>query len=144
MKAQSAHLFLPYAAGYDALEVHTVIEISGFAESLSSGEEIPEADALYWSLYGHTPNEGLECIGDFISFEAACEVADKLGGKLFSKTSWHHPETNPHYPRTMSDLIKEQIQEDIITFADDLGLDQDQVDALCEIVVKNFLTNCEH
>ena len=44
----------------------------------------------------------------------------------------------------MSDLIKEQIQEDIITFADDLGLNQDQVDALCEIVVKNFLTSCEH
>ena len=87
MKAQSAHFFLPNTTGYDALEVHTVIEISGFAESLSSGEEIPEADALYWSLYGHTPNEGLECIGDFISFGAACEVANKLGGKLFSKTS---------------------------------------------------------
>jgi hypothetical protein len=43
----------------------------------------------------------------------------------------------------MSDLIKEQIQEDIIAFADDLGLNQDQVDALCEIVVINFLTSCE-
>jgi hypothetical protein len=44
----------------------------------------------------------------------------------------------------MSNLIKEQIQEDIITFADELGLNQDQVDALCEIVVKNFLTPCEN
>ncbi len=97
MKAQSAYFLLPNTTGYDALEVHTVIEISGFAESLSSGEEIPEADALYWSLYGHTPNEGLECIGDFISFEAACEVADKLGGKLFSKTSWHHPKSKQYF-----------------------------------------------
>ena len=93
MEAQSAHFFLPNTTGYDALEVHTVIEISGFAESLPSGEEIPEADALYWSLYGHTPNEGLECIGDFISFEAACSVAEKI----FGKTSWHHPKSKQYF-----------------------------------------------
>lgn len=143
MKAQSAYYTLGRVNGYDALEVHTVaMFFDDWAEQICDGEDLPEEGPVYWSLYGHTPNEGIECIGNFDSFEEACSTAEKLGG--VAKTSWHHPESNPHYPRTMSDLIKEQIQEDIITFADDLGLDQDQVDALCEIVIKNFLTNCEH
>jgi hypothetical protein len=88
MKAQSAYFSLSNDTGYDALEVHTVqIFLDDYADQLSAGEEISEGSSIIWSLYGHTPNEGLECIGDFNSFEAACEVAEKLGGKLFPKTS---------------------------------------------------------
>lgn len=98
MKAQSAYFLLPNTTGYDALEVHTVeIFLDDYADQLSAGQEISEGASIIWSLYGHTPNEGLECIGDFNSFEAACEVADKLGGKLFSKTSWHHPKSKQYF-----------------------------------------------
>ena len=48
---------------------------------LNGYEDLPEEGPVCWNLYGHICNEGLECIGDFPSFEAACEVAEKLGGK---------------------------------------------------------------
>lgn len=80
-KAQSAYYTLEQVNGYDALEVHTVATFfDGYAEQIPDGDDLPEEGPVCWSLYGHTPNEGLECIGDFISFEAACEVAQKLGG----------------------------------------------------------------
>lgn len=81
-KAQSAYYTLGRVNGYDALEVHTVATFfDDYAEQIQDGEDLPEEGPVCWSLYGHTCNEGLECIGDFISFEAACEVAEKLGGK---------------------------------------------------------------
>lgn len=81
-KAQSAYYTLGRVNGYDALEVHTVATfLDDYAEQICDGEDLPEEGPVCWSLYGHTCNEGLECIGDFISFEAACEVAEKLGGK---------------------------------------------------------------
>ena len=81
-KAQSAYYTLGRVNGYDALEVHTVATFfDDCAEQICDGEDLPEEGPVCWSLYGHTCNEGLECIGDFISFEAACEVAEKLGGK---------------------------------------------------------------
>lgn len=85
MKAESAYYSLPENKGYDALEVHTVVDVfNDVAECLSDGDDIPDSLSFYWSLYGHTPNEGLECIGDFNSFEAACKVAEKLGGEKTS------------------------------------------------------------
>ena len=96
MKAQSAHFFfprfLPNTTGYDALEVHTVATLhtvatffDDYAEIICDGEDLPEEGPVCWSLYGHIPNEGIECIGNFDSFEEACSVAEKLGG--MKKTS---------------------------------------------------------
>jgi hypothetical protein len=85
MKAQSA--FFPFGFGvrasdaYDALEVHTVICDRYSCEALIEGAEIPEDhEDVSWSIYGHLTGQGLECIGDFISFEAACEIAMKITG----------------------------------------------------------------
>jgi hypothetical protein len=83
MKAQSAYYTLGRVKGYDALEVHTVILEGDVCSQIHDGEEIPDNTSVCWSLYGHICNEGLECIGDFTSFEAACEVAGKLGGIKF-------------------------------------------------------------
>ena len=81
-KAQSAYYTLGQVNGYDALAVHTVATFfDGYAEQIQDGEDLPEEGPVFWSLYGHICNEGFECIGDFVSFEAACEVAEKLGGK---------------------------------------------------------------
>lgn len=90
-KAQSAYYMLgrchPWGThGYDALEVHTVATFfDDYAERICDGEDLPEEGPVCWSLYGHNQYEGLECIGDFISFEAACEVAEKLGGAKFTQ-----------------------------------------------------------
>ena len=83
MKAQSAYYSLPHNGiyrGYDSLEVHTVLATDSFCESLPQNEEIPDDAIVFWSIYGHIPNEGLECCGDFVSFESACSTAEKLGG----------------------------------------------------------------
>jgi hypothetical protein len=89
-RARSAIFKLPQydpaaPRAFDALEVHTVIEETDpeggtFCESLPSNTEIPEGARLVFSLYGHTPGAGLECIGDFSSFDAACDFATRLGG----------------------------------------------------------------
>ena len=82
MKAKSAYYTLGQVNGYDALEVHTVVNLfDDTVECLVEGDKIPDLVPFCWSLYGHICNEGLECIGDFSSFKAACEVAKKLGGK---------------------------------------------------------------
>jgi hypothetical protein len=81
MKAQSDYYTLPQNNGYDALEVHTLaIFFDDCAEQLFDGDDLPEEGPVCWSLFGHIPNEGLERIGDFNSFKAACNVAKKLGG----------------------------------------------------------------
>jgi hypothetical protein len=81
MKAKSAHYSLPQNKGYDSLEIHTVVNLfDDTVECLAEGDKIPDLVPFCWSLYGHIPNEGLECIGDFNSFKAACNVAKKLGG----------------------------------------------------------------
>lgn len=88
-KAQSAYYTLGRANGYDALEVHTVaMFFDDWAEQIYDGEDLPEEGTVVWSLCGHICNEGLECIGDFTSFEAACEVAEKLGGVKFTKEKY--------------------------------------------------------
>ena len=88
-KAQSAYYTLGILNGYDALEVHTVATFfDDYAEQIQDGEDLPEEGPVCWSLYGHICNEGLECIGDFISFEAACEVAEKLGGAKFTQVKF--------------------------------------------------------
>lgn len=84
--AQSALFELPHGNGFDTLEVHTVYEDHDqHVEQIAAGDEIPDDCPHYWSLYGHVTGEGLHCIGDFNSFEAACDMATKLGGQLEPK-----------------------------------------------------------
>jgi len=78
-KAQSAIYYLGHT--FDTLEVHTVVSINGDLEALSHGDEIPEQGVYCYSLYGHLPNHGVDCIGDFKTFEDACEIAVNLGGR---------------------------------------------------------------
>lgn len=78
MKAQSKYYTLPHGNGFDALEVHTCRDFDGAVEQLNNSEELEAGD--FFSLYGHESGAGLECIGDFTTFEAACAVAEKLGG----------------------------------------------------------------
>ena len=77
---QSALFSLPAGNGFDGLEVHTVAVTSDFSVQLHDPYDPGLAGEIVWTLYGHVPGQGLECIGDFKSFEAACEPARRLGG----------------------------------------------------------------
>ena len=78
MKAQSKIYYLGHH--FNTLEVNTCIGDTSGVHQLASGDELPEDITPFYSLYGHISGEGLECIGDFTTFEAACDVAVKLGG----------------------------------------------------------------
>lgn len=64
---------------FDAYEIHGCRDFGG------SVEQVPDAQAQFWSLYGHIPGEGLECIGDFISRSHAEEVLQRIAGNPLSK-----------------------------------------------------------
>lgn len=66
---------LPAGNGYTHLEIETVHPEWGPVFDPYDPE-----DPVVWSLYGRTPDAGAECIGDFTTFEAACDAARKLGG----------------------------------------------------------------
>ena len=71
---------------YDAIELAPVLSIDadGTCEAFESLEDIPEEQRAlaFWSIYGHTPGEGVECIGDFRSRTAALDVLRRLLGDL--------------------------------------------------------------
>lgn len=80
-KAQSKFYALTHANGFSGLEIHTCRDQDlneGNTYQLDGDEELLPGD--FFTLYGCEIGAGLECIGDFTTFEAACAVAEKLGG----------------------------------------------------------------
>lgn len=59
---------------FDAYEIHGCRDFGGYVE------QVPDTEAQFWSLYGHIPGEGLECIGDFSSRAAAEEIRQRITG----------------------------------------------------------------
>lgn len=64
---------------FTLLEVHPCVENPDGCERIPDGEPLP-AGAFY-TLYGFSPLRLWIAIGDFSSFEFACEVARMLGGE---------------------------------------------------------------
>lgn len=63
---------------YDAYEVHGV---AAFGDGPRRGcEPVPDDEAEFWSLYGHIPGEGVECVGDFATRRDAEDVRDRITG----------------------------------------------------------------
>ncbi len=60
---------------FDAYEVHGCRDYGDYVE------QVPDAQAQFWSLYGHIPGQGLECIGDFTSRQHAEEVMQRITGR---------------------------------------------------------------
>lgn len=77
--AQSKFYTMLHDNGFDALEMHTCRK-EDHVRQLDSDEELLPGD--FFTLYGHESGIGLVQIGDFTTFEEACEVAEKLGGVL--------------------------------------------------------------
>lgn len=71
---------------FDAIELAPVVVVdsNGAQELLDVLDKVP-ADLLKtvcWSIFGHTPGEGVQCIGDFPTRDEALEVATRLFGTL--------------------------------------------------------------
>ncbi len=61
---------------YDAYEIHGCKEYeAGFVE------QVEDSEAEFWSLYGHIPNQGVECIGDFKTRCRAEEILQRITSK---------------------------------------------------------------
>jgi hypothetical protein len=48
-------------------------------------EQVGDADADFWSLFGHIPGQGLDCIGDFPTREHAEEVLARITGRRYTR-----------------------------------------------------------
>lgn len=59
---------------FDAYEIH------GCKEYDNAVEQVEDAEAQFWSLYGHIPGQGLECIGDFKNRQHAEEILRRITG----------------------------------------------------------------
>lgn len=60
-------------------------EISGVREYDHGCEQVGDVEAEFWSLYGHIPGAGLDCIGDFKTREHAEEVYARITGRSYSR-----------------------------------------------------------
>lgn len=70
---------------FDAIELAPVaVYEDGECEPYESLADIPKAEVhqVLWSIYGHTPGEGVQCIGDFTTRDHALEVIRRLLGDL--------------------------------------------------------------
>jgi hypothetical protein len=61
---------------FDGYEVHGVRQF-GRGKNRHC-EQVPDEEAQFFSLFGHIPGQGLECIGDFESRALAEEVAARI------------------------------------------------------------------
>jgi hypothetical protein len=71
---------------FDTIELAPVarIDADGTCEPYESLDDMPEdlRHSAFWSLFGHTPGEGAQCIGDYSTREHALEVLRRLFGDL--------------------------------------------------------------
>jgi hypothetical protein len=70
---------------YDAYEVHGVREFGRGKNRFC--EQVPDEKARFWSLYGHIPGQGADCIGDFKTREHAEEVYARITGRHYGDDS---------------------------------------------------------
>jgi hypothetical protein len=69
-------------AAFDRYEIHGVREFGRGRNRYC--EQVPDSEAQFWSLYGHIPNQGVECIGDFKTREFAEQIYARITGELYS------------------------------------------------------------
>jgi hypothetical protein len=67
---------------YDDYEIHGVFECSDDGRTFC--EQVPDDEAQFWSLYGHIPGQGVDCIGDFKSRQHAEEVYARITGRCYA------------------------------------------------------------
>ena len=68
---------------FDTYEIRGVREFDDGAGKFC--EQVPDDEAQFWSLYGHIPGQGLECIGDFKTRGDAEEVYARITGRCYGR-----------------------------------------------------------
>jgi hypothetical protein len=70
---------------FDDYEIHGVREYHGapFGQGKYC-EQVPDEEAQFWSLFGHIPDRGLDCIGDFETRGQAEEVYARITGRRYN------------------------------------------------------------
>ncbi len=78
---------------FDDYEIHGIrrfiVPVGGEEGELSPRqyeEHVPDAEAEFWSLFGHIPGRGLECIGDFETRAHAEQVFARITGRRYGET----------------------------------------------------------
>lgn len=75
----------PLPTPFDNYEISSVRRYGQGADSFC--EQVNDDEAEFWSLYGHIPGAGLDCIGDFKTREHAEEVYSRITSRYYEKLS---------------------------------------------------------
>jgi hypothetical protein len=70
---------------FDDYEVHGVKEFHEAAVRWC--EQVSDREAEFWSLFGHIPGEGLDCIGDFKTRQHAEEIYARITGRSYRRVA---------------------------------------------------------
>jgi hypothetical protein len=70
---------------FDDYEIHGIFDFDEDDRTFS--EQVPDDEARYWSLFGHIPGRGLECIGDFESRKLAERIYARITGRRYGSKS---------------------------------------------------------
>jgi len=75
---------------FDDYEIHGMKRLSpqGREEEpvgrvINDCEQVCDAEAEFWSLFGHIPGQGLDCIGDFATRQHAEEILARITGRPY-------------------------------------------------------------
>jgi hypothetical protein len=78
---------------FDAYEIHGMKRLP-FSQGQEEGpvgrvindcEQVSDAEAEFWSLFGHIPGQGLDCIGDFATRQHAEEVLARITARPYRR-----------------------------------------------------------
>jgi hypothetical protein len=92
--AQDARFPTPF----DDYEIHgmtRLTDIPGQEEEpagrlIDNCEQVSDNDAEFWSLFGHIPGQGIDCIGDFATREHAEEIFARITGRRYADATLDH------------------------------------------------------
>lgn len=74
--------FRDLPARFDDYEIHGIKSYGKGSRKYC--EQVDDSKADHWSLFGHIPGQGLDCIGDFDTREQAEEVFARITGRRYA------------------------------------------------------------
>jgi hypothetical protein len=66
---------------FDDYEIHGIFDFAEDGRKFS--EHVPDDEAQYWSMFGHIPGRGIECIGDFETRKLAEHIYARITGRRY-------------------------------------------------------------
>jgi hypothetical protein len=75
----------PLPTPFDDYEIHGVKDFHEVGVRWC--EQVSDNEAEFWSLFGHIPGQGLDCIGDFKTREHAEEIYARIIGRNYRRVA---------------------------------------------------------